>query len=80
MRNKNIPAQNVIKAWVQFNVVFVNVIIQVFCAQNLCDPNKLKREKHTIHNSLNQTKTNSSYSKDEGPDHSCHVHGKTVPS
>lgn len=37
-----LPSQNVIEPWVQLDVVLVNVVIQVFCTQNLCNAHKLQ--------------------------------------
>lgn len=39
------PSQNVVKPWIQFNVVLVNVVIQILCAKYFCNPHKLGWEK-----------------------------------
>lgn len=42
------PAQDVIETWVQLNVVFVNVVIQIFCPQHLGYPHQLGTNKKQV--------------------------------
>lgn len=43
------PAQDVIETWIQFNVVFVNVVIQIFCSQHLGYPHQLGTNRNISH-------------------------------
>lgn len=43
------PAQDVIETWIQFNVVFVNVVIQIFCSQHLGYPHQLGTNRKISH-------------------------------
>jgi len=43
------PAQDVIETWIQFNIVFVNVVIQIFCSQHLGYPHQLGTNRRTSH-------------------------------
>lgn len=36
------PSENVVKSWIQFNVVLVNVVIKILRAQNFCNSDKLQ--------------------------------------
>lgn len=36
------PSENVVKPWIQFNVVLVNVVVQVLRAQYFCNPDELR--------------------------------------
>lgn len=36
-----LPSQDVVEPWIQLNVVFVNVVIQVLSAQNFGNPHQL---------------------------------------
>lgn len=40
-KTEAVPSQDVIEAWVQLDVVLVDVVVQVLCAQNLCNAHEL---------------------------------------
>lgn len=43
--HSTLPSQDVVEPWIQFNVVLVNVVVQVLCAEYFCNSHKLQVRK-----------------------------------
>lgn len=50
----NVPSQNVVEPWVELNVVFVDVVVEVLCAQDFGNPYKLDKDTVLVKNSRGQ--------------------------